>query len=178
MMTLDNLNIVVTRLRGIPIITPVGQLVEVDSDGNIVSWDALTLGPQITQAEYDAEIDKYTMQHAIDAVDCAAGEARSRYITVQPGQDAVYNLKLQQATACKAAGYDATGLRLIEAESAATGKTVTEVCDVILATAAAWVDIAANIEAIRMKAIADIKLASPENRESIAEAASVQLGMI
>ncbi|RMD60203.1 hypothetical protein D6833_10200, partial [Candidatus Parcubacteria bacterium] len=36
-------------------------------------------------------------QTAEQRVDAAAGEARARYITVAPGQDAVYNLKLQQA---------------------------------------------------------------------------------
>ncbi|RMD66651.1 hypothetical protein D6833_01225, partial [Candidatus Parcubacteria bacterium] len=34
-------------------------------------------------------------QAAEQRVDAAAGEARARYITVAPGQDAVYNLKLQ-----------------------------------------------------------------------------------
>lgn len=87
-------------------------------------------------------------------IDSAAGDARARYITVAPGQDAVYSLKKEQAEVYKAAGYpaDTTDYQLIQAEADASGTTTTIACDFILSKAAQWVQLAANIEQIRQSA--------------------------
>ncbi|RME58088.1 hypothetical protein D6779_07220, partial [Candidatus Parcubacteria bacterium] len=58
-------------------------------------------------------------------IDEAAGQARARYITVAPGQEATYVEKARQAEAFKAAGYptpvDVNLYPLIDAEVQATG---------------------------------------------------------
>ncbi|RMD67294.1 hypothetical protein D6833_00385, partial [Candidatus Parcubacteria bacterium] len=101
-------------------------------------------------------------QAAEQRVDAAAGEARARYITVAPGQEAVYNLKLQQAKDYQAAGNpaDATPWPLINQEATARGVSPSQVATEIITTANQWIQIAAQIEAIRMKAKADIKAAT------------------
>lgn len=120
----------------------------------------------------------YAQAEAIQAIDAAAGQARARYITVQPGQDSVYTLKREQAEKCKAAGYDPTGLSLIEYEVASTGKSAQQVADTILAKASGWIDTAARIEGIRMKAFADIASAQWQDCKSIADAAVAQIELI
>lgn len=85
-------------------------------------------------------------------IDDCAGEARARYITVAPGQDAVYIKKEQQSQAYKDAGYpvDETGYELVTAQKNADSTTATVAADYILATAASWKTIAANIEELRI----------------------------
>lgn len=85
-------------------------------------------------------------------IDDCAGEARARYITVAPGQDAVYIKKEQQSQAYKDAGYpvDETGYELVTAQKNADSTTATVAADYILATAASWKIIAANIEELRI----------------------------
>jgi len=104
----------------------------------------------------------HAQREASERVDEAAGKARARYITWQPGQEAVYQLKREQAQAYKAAGYpaDASPWPLIDAEAQARGISEQQVADEILAIADAWMQKAAQIEAIRMKAKADIKAAT------------------
>jgi len=87
-------------------------------------------------------------------IDNAAGEARARYITVAPGQDAVYALKKEQAESYKAEGYpvDTTKYLLIQAEANAMASSTTVACDYILATANQWMQLAAAIEQIRQSA--------------------------
>lgn len=84
-------------------------------------------------------------------VDLVAGEARLRYITDVPGQQAVYLTKLQQAQAYVA---DSSSVpSYIAAEAAARGITAGQVADLILATAALWTDQKGPaIEAARIKA--------------------------
>ncbi len=91
---------------------------------------------------------------AHDTIDKSSGEARARYITVAPGQDAVYALKKEQAEAYKAAGYpaDTTSYPLIQAEATASTSTPTVACDFILTKAGQWVQLAAVIEQIRQSA--------------------------
>lgn len=99
---------------------------------------------------------------ACDKVDQAAGAARSRYLTVAPGQEATYIAKELSARAYKAAGYpsDTTAYPWIAAESVATGATPTVAADNIIATADAWAAIGAQIEEIRIsgKALINTKM--------------------
>jgi hypothetical protein len=97
-------------------------------------------------------------------IDEAAGRARSRYITAAPGQEAVYQLKADEAAAYVAAGYPTGGTTaddypLLHAEATATGSTMAGIADMVLALRAAWVQIAATIEGLRMGGKRDVELA-------------------
>ena len=87
-----------------------------------------------------------------DEVDTCAGEARSRYITVAPGQSAAYIEKEKQSQNFKDAGYpaDETGYEFVTAEKNAQGTSATVAADTVLVMAAGWKIVAANIEEIRL----------------------------
>lgn len=89
---------------------------------------------------------------AIELINHAAGEARIRYTTNSPGQDATYQLKLQDANAFKMAGYPETLITdypFINAEANANGTSGEAAADFIIATANQWKLLAATIEQIR-----------------------------
>ena len=87
---------------------------------------------------------------AHDAIDQAAGRARARYITVAPGQEAVYIVKERQAREYAAAGYPADAVPpLVQADADALGITPQEAADAIIAKADTWIALAAQIERIR-----------------------------
>ena len=74
-------------------------------------------------------------------IDEAAGAARSRYLTISPGQDATYSAKYQDALAYQRAGYapaDGTGFPWVKAEAGATNVTVKAAADRILDIGNAW----------------------------------------
>src|SRR3954469_19016059 len=61
------------------------------------------------------EIEAYDLlparkESAAGSIDVAAGVARSRYITVAPGQEGTYVYKAEHARAFKAAGYPAANV--------------------------------------------------------------------
>jgi len=91
----------------------------------------------------------YEKQQAHSAIDEAAGRARARYITVAPGQESTYQLKREQAQAYKNAGYTGAVPALVQAEADATGSTPQQAADNILAVAAQWETLAAQIEKTR-----------------------------
>jgi len=114
-------------------------------------------------AEAQALLDAYdplpdTQATAKNAIDQAAGETRARYITVAPGQDAVYALKLDECKRYAAAGYpeDLTGWDFVAAEAAANSCSGKTACDEVLFIASQWSKLAAGIEMIRRGAIAKI----------------------
>jgi len=87
---------------------------------------------------------------AKSAIDAAAGEARKRYITTSPGQEATYLLKERQAREYIAAGYPATPVPvLVQAEADALGVTPQQAADSIVTKADTWISLAATIERIR-----------------------------
>lgn len=90
---------------------------------------------------------------AVD-IDNAAGQARLRYITDVPGQQAVYLMKLQQAESYSAAyalDTEASVPPYIDAEATATGQTASQVAAAVLALATTWNDvIGPAIEGARM----------------------------
>lgn len=108
-----------------------------------------------------------TKTDAYNAIDTAAGVARSRYLTIAPGQEVVYMAKSVQANAYKSAGYDFSHLSdylWIIAECNSQGADTTDatavqkVVDGILATEAAWSVVGSKIEQIRLGA--KIKIAA------------------
>ena len=116
------------------------------------------------QTELDTVISSHTgnppgltdlekaIEDAKNSIDTAAGTARSRYITVSPGQDAVYVGKGKEAQAYIDAGYpvDLTGYPFVTAEKNAKGITPTAAADTISAIAVGWTGLAASIEEIRL----------------------------
>lgn len=102
-------------------------------------------------------------------VDAQAEAIRQRFITPGSGQAMTYQYKADEARAFMADNDAETPF--LSAEAAATGKTVEEVAGEVLAQLAAWIAIGSQIEALRMKAKADIALAS--NLSEIVEASTV-----
>ena len=135
-----------------------------NNDGTDVTFvfDSVPAGSELTQLDVliaahtgkpaaitvlNAEILK-----AKEEVDACAGEARARYITVAPGQSAVYIEKEKQSKAFKDAGYpvDETGYEFVTANKNADGVTAQVAADTVLAIANGWKLIAAGIEEIRI----------------------------
>lgn len=87
-------------------------------------------------------------------IDAAAGAARTRYLTVATGQDAVYQAKYADALAFMRAGYPASiaeQFPWVYQEAAATGVHIKEMADTILAAGAPWnAVLGPRIEALRM----------------------------
>lgn len=96
---------------------------------------------------------------AMRAVNRAAGEARSKYITIAPGQELVYMAKDKQAREFKAAGYTGTVPAFVAAEAAATGATDQVACDSIIAQADALIAKGAAIDQQRRTASVQIEAA-------------------
>ena len=86
---------------------------------------------------------------AANAIDNAAGEARTKYITIAPGQEGTYLLKAQRARELSAKNYQGPVPILIQAEMDATGATAQQACADILAQEAAWEYKAGQIETAR-----------------------------
>jgi len=90
---------------------------------------------------------------ALAAIDAAAGTARSRHITVAPGQEATYQAKVAEAESYIAAGRpaDATPYSILSAEAAVRGISVSAMADMVIAMRDQWTAMAAQIEAQRIK---------------------------
>ena len=88
-------------------------------------------------------------QMAYDYIDMAAGEARSRYITVGAGQESTYILKAQHAREYKDAGYEGNIPVLVKAEMDATGESAKVCTDTIILQETQWVYLSGQIETIR-----------------------------
>lgn len=91
---------------------------------------------------------------ARNEIDRVAGVARSRYITVTPGQDATYQAKYADAQAFVRAGYPEADLALypwVGKEAEATGMTPREAADSIKAVGDPWnMVIGPTIEGLRI----------------------------
>lgn len=75
------------------------------------------------------------------AIDIAAGQARGRYITTAPGQDATYAVKYAEAKAYRDAGYppDLTAYPYITGESSPNApRTAQEAADRIISLGDSW----------------------------------------
>lgn len=86
------------------------------------------------------------------AIDRAAGRARAKYITAVPGQEATYLLKATEAETYISNGRpeDTTPYPLMTAEAQVRGISVSEMADLIITTKNAWVQLAAQVEVLRI----------------------------
>jgi len=117
---------------------------------------------------------------AYGEIDAAAGAARSRYITVAPGQEAVYLRKAEQARAFAAAGFTGTAPPYIAAEAEARGMTAEDLANEVLGVAQQWDDVLSpRIEAIRMSSKRSIEAAATvEAAQALCATAVQQLNEI
>jgi len=85
-------------------------------------------------------------------IDSVAGQARSRYITVAPGQEMTYLEKSDQAADYVTAGYpaDTSNYPFVQAEMNATGQSKEDAADGILAQKSAWIAVGVQIEEHRL----------------------------
>jgi len=112
-----------------------------------------------------AIIDQYNplpeaQTEASEKVNTAAGEARTRYVTAVPSQDATYQMKLEDARAFKLANYPEANLSsypFIDGEAKAIASTGQAAADLIIDTYTGWLSLAAYIETTRRVAGEDIK---------------------
>ena len=103
-------------------------------------------------------IQKYTdlvgsQNAAKEAIDSAAGSARSRYITVVEGQDLTYSYKIVDAQNYIADGrpQNTTAYPWTQAEADARGISASDAADIIVGTYSAWEPIGIEIEKERIK---------------------------
>lgn len=116
-------------------------------------------------------------------VDAVAGEARRRYITDVPGQQAVYVRKLEQAQqylVAYALDAQASAPPYIAAEAAALGVSAFHLATQVMSIAEFWDDtLSPAIEAARISGKAAVSAAeSPEAVESARDAAIAALNAI
>ncbi len=90
----------------------------------------------------------------------AVDRAHKKHITYGFGQAMVYQEKADEATDYLAAGYpeNISGYPLLNAEKEATGKSVIQVADGIIAKKSKWISTATKIEKIRLTAITKFKI--------------------
>jgi hypothetical protein len=115
-------------------------------------------------------------------VDTAAGEARLRYLTSIPGQDATYGAKLTDAEKFIADGYHEENIEdypWLAGEVRTYGKTPTVAALEITTKASQWIQVGVPIEEIRLKAKQAIRDSdSVRVIHSIAKQAIAQLSEI
>jgi hypothetical protein len=152
---------------------PAGSGYDFDPAGKLT----VTAPPAVPAAELMAA----AQADALSAIDASAGAARARYITVAPGQEAVYVAKESQARAFKAAGYPAgvAGYPMVLAEAQAingdtpTAAQIQAAADGVIAQADAWIGIAAQIERARIGGKRAVTAALDVAAVSAARAAAV-----
>ena len=119
---------------------------------------------------------------AAEKVNIAAGEARTRYVTAVPSQDATYQMKLEDARAFKLANYPEANLSnypFVTGESQALSSTGQVAANLIIGTYNSWVFLAAYIEKTRRSANENIKRETVwSNCSVIADAAINKLDAI
>jgi len=109
---------------------------------------------------------------ALTTVDAMAEDTRALFITQGDGQAMVYQEKVSEAERVMALADDATLepalYPLLAAEAAALGSEVKVLAETILTLRTQWLQVAAQIEATRIKAKEDVKAAqNPEQIQTI-----------
>ncbi len=94
---------------------------------------------------------------AVDLINARVGELRAQHITVTVGQSATYLSK--QGEAVRHANGDAGPFPYLQAEAAALDASLVDVAELVGATAAAWTEINADLEARRRAALEAVKAA-------------------
>lgn len=117
---------------------------------------------------------------AHQAIDEAAGEARLRYITDVPGQQAVYLEKLAQAQSyLSALASDANAVvpPYIAAEASGTGQTAQQVAQMVVGLGARWNDqLGPLIEGLRLGGKAAVRAA--QTIEAVQQAADAAISAL
>ena len=111
-----------------------------------------------------------------DAIDQAAGQARARHITTSPGQESTYIAKGQEAERYIADGApaDTAPYVMLTAEAGALGITVADLADQVIATRAAWLQLAGAVEAARLGGKAAVEGAETIAAAEAAAAAAIE----
>lgn len=91
-------------------------------------------------------------------IDILAGEVRSKYLTIAPGQEATYVSKEAECRQFKADGYpeDLGPYLWVQAEMDATGFTAQEAADAVIFQADQWKVLGSMIERTRLKGKSDL----------------------
>lgn len=121
--------------------------------GDALAWvlNPALLPAAITQAQARAQAQ----------VDDAAGQARLRYITDVPGQQATYTRKEQQAREWLDSGYAGDAPSFIAAEAAALGEAPQHIAQQVITLADYWAYVKGpEIEASRIKHKAAVRAAA------------------
>jgi len=89
----------------------------------------------------------------VEKVDNLAEEARQRYLTSTKTQQTIYDFKLAEAEAYRAAGYpkDVSNYPLVSNQAIEEGSDTKTIVDTILSTKKQWLILAGKIEGIRIK---------------------------
>lgn len=150
-------------------------------DNHLLKIDAAYTGETVSGVKY--VIERQPIVETLDQIKAAAaarvdqlaGKVRLKYTTTSPGQEMTYISKLADAKAYIAAGYpsDVSPYAWIDAESAATGGTPTQVADLIVYTANLWITVGAQIEGHRQAAKQAISAATAAAQVLAAEDAFV-----
>lgn len=138
-----------------------GKIIDADMDGRPVAVNP----PPLPMAD--------AIAGALKEIDATAGEARGRYITIAPGQEATYLIKASQAATYAAAGYTGAVPGLVQAEVDATGSTAQQATDAILAQQAAWEYKAAQIESARRRGKVTVAAAATNAAAELARDAAI-----
>lgn len=94
-------------------------------------------------------------------INIQAGNARSKYITVIPGQESTYQFKLQEAQEyVNATTPNVDDFPFLFAEAQSIGIPIIDLANTILQTWATWKPIAAKIEATRRKLLVEVNSAT------------------
>lgn len=109
-------------------------------------------------------------------IDRAAGAARARHITTSPGQESTYIAKGQEAERYIADGApaDTAPYVMLTAEAGALGITVADLADQVIATRAAWLQLAGAVEAARLGGKAAVEGAETIAAAEAAAAAAIE----
>jgi len=105
-----------------------------------------------------------------ERIDLEAGEQRKRFITVVPGQEMVYQLKLEEARKVLEEKASTKSVPHIAAEAKLAGRSLKQQAELVTAKAREWAEASARIELIRMCAKRKVEEAStPAELEAAAE---------
>lgn len=106
---------------------------------------------------------------AISFINKKAGSVRAQYITVTPGQDAVYLAKVDEATAYQEAVASSQTIQEgdyphLSSEVGITANDLNGVVSIILTKRNEWLSASAVIESLRLNAIKSIDAATSEDQ--------------
>jgi len=105
-------------------------------------------------ASEKAELLEAMRATAVAQINAEAGTQRARHITVTTGQEGTYIEKAAEARAFASdPAPDPARYPYLAAEAGYTGQTIDDVATRVLATAAAWTTINAQIEGLRQRAL-------------------------